>query len=138
MKNNKPPKWCSHNWNKKLIIAIQTYTYEVWKVRNTLLHGENKKEQRQKQIAQCQAAIEELYKQERGHLTVEQRELFQVPLSHRKTQGLEAMTLWISTTKAMVCTTLKGGQKTITQCNIERQCENNQCNNNKSRIEIIT
>ena len=118
MKNNKPPKWCSHNWNKKIIIAIQTYTYEVWKVRNTLLHGENKKEQRQKQIAQCQVTIEELYKQERGHLTVEQRELFQVPLSQRKKQGLEAMALWISTTKATIDTTLKRGQKTITQCNI--------------------
>ena len=53
-------KQCSQTWTQKLIILFQTFTYEMWKIRNMFLHGTNKKEQRLIQIQQCHLQIEEL------------------------------------------------------------------------------
>ena len=44
--SNKEDKWCSQTWSRKLIILLQTYTYDMWKVRNMFLHSTNRKEQR--------------------------------------------------------------------------------------------
>ena len=88
----------------------------MWEVRNTFLHGTNKKEQRLLQIQQCHEKIEKLYNMERSHLTVEQCAIFDIPKSQRKHQGLEAMALWIATSTLILNTTMKSGQKTITQC----------------------
>ena len=44
-------------WTNKLIVLLQTYTYNVWNFRNTFLHGTNKKEQRLLQIQQCQKKL---------------------------------------------------------------------------------
>ena len=114
--NNNKKKRCLQMWTKKLIVLLQTYTYNVWKVRNTFLHGTNKKEQRLLQIQQCHEKIEKLYNMERSHLTVEQCAIFDIPKSQRKHQGLEAMALWIATSTLILNTTMKSGQKTITQC----------------------
>ena len=78
--------------------------------------GTNKKEQRLLQIQQCHKKIETIYNMERRHLTFEQRAIFDIPISQRKHQGLEAMALWIATSTLILTTTMKSGQKTITQC----------------------
>ena len=63
-------EWCKthdinkkdrYTWPCKAIIALQTYTLNVWKHRNTFIHGTNKKENKENQIKQCHKRIDELY-----------------------------------------------------------------------------
>ena len=47
---------------------------------------------------------------------MEQRAIFDIPSSQRKHQDLEAMALWTATATLILNTTMKSGQKTMTQC----------------------
>ena len=38
-------------WGRDVVIALQNYTYKIWKARNEILHGCNNKENREKKRA---------------------------------------------------------------------------------------
>ena len=91
--------------------AFHTYTLNMWKHRNTYIHGENKKENREAQIQQCHKRIDDLYEQGKHLFTLEQQEIFKSPKKVRKKQGLEAMSLWIFTAELMLTIRTQGDQK---------------------------
>ena len=111
--NNKKDRftWASHT-----ITALQTYTMNIWKHRNTFIHGANKKENKEKQIIQCHKRIDELYEGKDKFFTVEQQCIFNKQKHVRKKQGLEAMSLWISMAELLLATKTKGDQSTLDSC----------------------
>ena len=60
-------------WGKDLVVALQTYTYEVWKARNEMLHGSNKSKNMEKKKERCRNRIKELYSLPRQGLTLEDK-----------------------------------------------------------------
>ena len=51
-----------------------------------------------------------------SYYTVEQQCIFNKPKDVRKKQGLEAMSLWISTAELLLATKTKGDQSTLDSC----------------------
>ena len=100
-------------WTHKVIIALQTYSLNLWYHRNTYIHGKNKKESRESQIQQCHERIDELYERDKKMFTIEQQAIFKLPKHKRKKQGLEAMSLWISTAELLMTIKTKGEQSTL-------------------------
>ena len=84
-------------WGRDLVIAIQTFTYEVWKMRNEVLHGKDAKENREIKLAKCRERIRELHKLDRGCLSMEDKKFFKLPMRLWQKLGLSAMRQWIET-----------------------------------------
>ena len=109
-----------YQWSCKVITALQTYTLNVWKHRNTFIHGTNNKDNKEKQIQQCHKRIDDLYERKNTQFTIEQQVIFHKPQHLRKRQGLEAMGLWISTAELLLATKTNGDQKTLESCNLHQ------------------
>ena len=102
----------SRTYNK-VIIALQTFTLNLWKDCNTYIHGTNKEENREApQLKQCHKSIDELYHQDLSLFTLEQQNIFKVPKKIRKKEGLEAMSPRISTAELLMTTRTKEDQMT--------------------------
>ena len=109
-----------YQWSCKVITALQTYTLDVWKHRNTFIHGTNNKDNKEKQIQQCHKRIDKLCERKNTQFTIEQQVIFHKPQHLRKRQGLEAMGLWISTAELLLATKTNGDQKTLESCNLHQ------------------
>ena len=55
-------------WSRDLIIATHTYSYEMWKSRNAVAHGENQQEGKQIKQKRVNSRVEELYRMSRKEL----------------------------------------------------------------------
>ena len=88
-------------WQKKFIMALHKYTYNLWKKRNTFIHGEELKGNRKRQHKLCKERVSQLYAMDRSILSQKEREVFKLPLSIRHKQGLEGIALWINTTETI-------------------------------------
>ena len=82
-------------WARDFIIAIQQYSYDVWKGRNEILHGTNNEDSREKKQARYREKIKELYKLPRSKLTTEDKNYFKLPLQFRMRSSSSAMMQWI-------------------------------------------
>ena len=48
-RNNANKEYKQKHWRRDIVIEIQTYTYELWKARNEILHGNTTAEKNRKQ-----------------------------------------------------------------------------------------
>ena len=71
----------------------------MWKKRNVFIHGEHKKGHKQRQLAMCQKRVQELYQMDRGLLTLDEKEVFKLPIEQRLKQGIQGLALWIDMTE---------------------------------------
>ena len=90
-----------------MVITLQEYTYNLWKKRNTFIHGENKKEFKNRQYDVCQGHVKQLYTMDRSVLTHTDREVFNLPLSQRLKQGMNGLALWIDMVEMLFDNALK-------------------------------
>ena len=97
----------SQGWAKKMVVTLQEYTFNMWKKRNTFLHGENKETHRKKQHDMCVQRTKELYNMDRHILTQEDREVFKLPLRQRVKQGIMGLSLWIDMVESLFDNALK-------------------------------
>lgn len=84
----------SKMWERNLIILLHNYSLALWNHRNRLLHGENKKEQKQKQKYQLQQRVQQYYNNSREYLTPQEKRYFSMPIYIRKKQSAYAMRVW--------------------------------------------
>ena len=88
-------KYKQINWGRDLVIALQTYTFDMWKIRNEILHGNTKEEGMEKKKQQCKERITQLYKMSRKDLSLEDKKYFRMPLQFRLKMGYSGMRQWI-------------------------------------------
>ena len=93
--NQRGKKKKYQQWDRDLIIALQSYTYEMWKARNEILHGSNHKENVEKKKEKCRERIKELYRMDRSILSSEAKKLFRLPVNIQIKAGLSSMRQWI-------------------------------------------
>ena len=84
-------------WGRDVVIAIQNYTWEIWKMQNKKLHGKDAKESREIKLHKCRERIQVLYKMDRTCLSMHDKKIFKLLVHLRKRMGLSAMNQWIET-----------------------------------------
>ena len=97
LSNNVNNGYKQQYWGRDLVIEIQTYTYELWKARNEIMHGNSAVEQNRKKTEACKEKIRELYKLSRANLNDREKKIFKLPLNIRLKSSRQAMRLWIET-----------------------------------------
>ena len=93
---NTSNKLSHEQWMKKLIVAIHTYTYSLWKARNDVLHKDKVKSKTALKRSKLQARIASLYDRGRANLTHNELKYFKLPVEQRQKKGVENMMLWIT------------------------------------------
>ena len=101
-------------WTVNIITSVQQYTYNIWKIRNNILHGKTLQSAHEEKRKKCKERIAELYKKSRRQLSNTQKKHFKVPLKLRQKAGMESMMLWISMTEMIF------QQTNTTQTNLEK------------------
>ena len=91
----KKEKYKHTHWGRDFVIAIQQYTYEVWKGRNEILHGSTPTESKELRKEKCKLKIQELYNLPRQKLNAADKNYFKLPLQFRQRCSLSAMVQWI-------------------------------------------
>ena len=82
-------------WNRELIIAIHTYVYTCWKIRNDVIHGKSDKSKKETERRDLQLKIIQLYDKGRANLTLKEMNYFKLPVEQRIKKGNESLRLWI-------------------------------------------
>ena len=81
-------KYKQKNWSRDTVVAVQTYTYDIWKTRNELLHGRDAKESHKIKLTKSIDRIKTLYKMNRGSLSMDNKRIFKLPLNLSLKTGL--------------------------------------------------
>ena len=84
-----------YEWSKEVIVSLHTYTYEMWKIRNGIIHGKTEKSQKAIKKAQLQQRVAQLYQKGRANLTLKEKNYFKLPVEQRQQRGVESLSLWI-------------------------------------------
>ena len=98
-------------WGRDLVIGLQTYTYDVWKVRNEKLHGCNTAEANRIKKEKCIQRVKELYGMSRKHLSGKDKTLFCLPVQLRVKSSRSAMRRWIETVEYIFQTAVETEEK---------------------------
>ena len=132
-------------WGRDLIIELQTYSYELWKTRNEILHGNTVAEQNKKKYEECKERIRELYKIPRTNLNEKEKKIFKLPLALRLKSSRQAMRLWIETAELCFQRAMENDErskikwyfpisKQIKQTEIQQRKSNNWNEQNQKKI----
>ena len=84
-----------YDWNREAIVSLHTYAYEMWKMRNSIVHGKTEKSQRAIKKAQLQSKVAQLYQKGQANLTLKEKNYFKLPVEQRQQRGIESLSLWI-------------------------------------------
>ena len=76
-------RYKQQNWGRDLVMGLQQYTYEIWKARNSVVHGSNIMETREIKLRKSKERVTELYSMSRTPLTLEDKKIFRLPLQYR-------------------------------------------------------
>ena len=101
------------DWQKEVIIALHSYSYGTWKIRNEHEHGTSAHSSRAQKRERLQNKIQQLYDKPRHILRKKDRVHFKLPVQQRKQKSLEAMELWILMIESIFKQRLEEGTRTL-------------------------
>ena len=96
-KVDKQQKRESKQWNKLFVTWITNVSWEMWKLRNEELHGQNVKEGREKKLQHYQSLVSILYKQAHKVACLmdnDVTQLFKLSEERQKKKGVVALETW--------------------------------------------
>ena len=94
-------KYKLQQWTQKFITSLHSYTFQVWKARNDILHKDKEKSKYAQRKQNLQNRIEDLYRRGRANLSTEELTYFKLPVEQRQKKGIGNMTLWIKLVEAI-------------------------------------
>jgi hypothetical protein len=98
MHTSKRPAEASRTWSKQLIHALWDYSRQLWAFRNSILHGQDLQDKRQKDKEKLRGKVEALFDIHANDplfITQAMNHLFNKPLQYILSMDHDAITCWV-------------------------------------------
>ena len=90
-------------WKRMFLESLLEYVNKYWKVRNSAIHGDTKKEGRILRLERLQHhQVKELYKRKKEVRGTRYKQIFKIQMKKRVKFGVQALTLWVGKTEEVL------------------------------------
>jgi hypothetical protein len=88
-------KFHKDRWILQVLILLHQYRHDLWMLHNAAIHGGSNVLQGKVFRRRLLSEVHDLYKKDRSQLSLQDKELFKLPLRFREKQGNQQLLLWI-------------------------------------------